>query len=196
MSPRWLFLSFRSYNGRGSICHIIMTPQAAFLHRISAVAAVSLKPLLLAAILTLPVLIIPYLPVLASVPLSNKPNTDVEVEFSDTIHRIAPIPAMAIPVAAPLVREVHVANNGLVLLRGARVLSISGLYMRVAMVWGVMDFTWMVLTDEKTKFLTREGLERSPEEIRVGDIVTVTGTLGKKGSKPTIHAKVIRDAQE
>ncbi len=92
---------------------------------------------------------------------------------------------------APML-EMHIANNGLVLLRGAHVLSISGTTIRVALAWGENNLTWNVNTEYNTQFLTTAGEKRVLADIRIGDIVTVTGMLVSGGTEPTVNAAFVR----
>lgn len=89
--------------------------------------------------------------------------------------------------------EVHIAANGLTLLRGARVLSVSGNTIEVGMTWGSSDFTWTVRTGFSTKFLSAEGEKQSATDIHIGDSVTVTGKIAQGGGKPTIDADIVRN---
>lgn len=93
---------------------------------------------------------------------------------------------------APML-EIHIANNGLVLLRGARVISISGSSIRVDMKWGSADFTWVIQTNSNTKFITSTGEKETLAKISVGDIVTVTGMLIGGGTESTIDAEFVRE---
>lgn len=95
-------------------------------------------------------------------------------------------------IAAPML-EIHIANNGLVLLRDARVTAISGGIIRVAMVWGSTDLTWTIRTDSGTKFMTSEGEPGARADIERGDSITVTGMLAGSGTEPVIDAHTLRD---
>ena len=90
-------------------------------------------------------------------------------------------------------REVHIANTGLMLLRGATVISSSPGAIRVSMAWGAADFSWTIETDSGTKFLTSNGQKATLEDIAVGDVITVTGQLTKSGAEPTINADYVRE---
>src|SRR3989344_3016317 len=57
--------------------------------------------------------------------------------------------------------ELHIANNGLVLLEGARVVSLSGGRIRVEMAWGAASFTWVTNTNSNTKYFSSNG-EKTP----------------------------------
>lgn len=101
--------------------------------------------------------------------------------------------AAAVPVVAKApVREMNIANNGLVLLRGATVTANSGGTLRVGMTWGAAEFTWKVETDSGTQFMTKSGEKLTVEDISVGDVITVTGTLKGSGSEPFVVADYVR----
>lgn len=96
--------------------------------------------------------------------------------------------------------EMHIAHNGLVLLRSARVVSIRGPVMTVSTAWGSADFQWIVRTDlshfEKrnfgTRFINRDGGAGSLGSIPAGSTVTITGTLDPAAAEPTIDADSVR----
>lgn len=93
---------------------------------------------------------------------------------------------------APML-EVHIANNGLVLLRGARVIALSGNIIRVGMTWGTSDVTWSAATHYNTRFLTSDGQKETLGDIKVGDFVTVTGQLIASGKEPTVDTDYVRE---
>jgi hypothetical protein len=93
--------------------------------------------------------------------------------------------------AAPTL-EMHVANNGLVLLRGARVVAVEGNTIRVTMDFSAAPFNWAVQTDSNTKFVTLAGGNGSLGDIRAGAIVTVTGTLAS-GAGSSVYAQYVRE---
>ena len=100
-------------------------------------------------------------------------------------------PAASLPQKKPTL-EIHVANNGLALLRGARVVSLSGDTIRVITAWNSVYFTWEIQTRLFTKFITSEGQKETLADVRVGDIVTITGNLVKGGAEPIIDAEFAR----
>ncbi len=89
-------------------------------------------------------------------------------------------------------QEVHIANNGLVLLRDARVLSLSGNTVEVGMTWGSSEFTWSIRTDFSTKFFDPQGEKMRVTNIHIGDIITVTGNITQSGARPIIDADIVR----
>ncbi len=94
---------------------------------------------------------------------------------------------------APAMLEAHIANNGLVLLRGARVVSISGTVINVEMAWGPAQFAWTVQTTSNTKFFAPTGEKETLADIQPGTVVTVTGMLAGSRGEPTISAQFVRE---
>src|ERR1700721_1056186 len=73
--------------------------------------------------------------------------------------------------------EMHIANNGLVLLRGAQVTSVSGDTIQVEMIWNSVQFTWTVQTDSNTQFFAPTGERETSSSVQTGSVITVTGML-------------------
>lgn len=96
--------------------------------------------------------------------------------------------------------EMHIANNGLVLLRSAKVVSINGKIITVRTAWGSADFTWIVRTNashfEKrtfgTRFIDKDGKAGSLGGVQAGMLVTITGALDSTAEDPTIDADSVR----
>jgi len=101
--------------------------------------------------------------------------------------------AVTAPAADAPMLEMHVANNGLTLLRGARVLSVSGSSMQVGMSWGASTFIWNVSTAYNTEFFGTAGAKETLSDVQAGDVVTVTGTLNAGGVAPGIAATIIHE---
>ena len=101
--------------------------------------------------------------------------------------------ASSVPEAkhAPIL-EMHIANNGLVLLEGARVISLSGARIRVEMKWSSGTFAWVAQTNSKTKFFASNGERSALSDIRVGDTLTVTGMLTDGSPERTLNATFVR----
>ncbi len=99
---------------------------------------------------------------------------------------------VSLPQNAPML-EIHVANDGVTLLRGARVISVSRDIIRVITTWDSADFTWEVQTKFFTKFLTSKGEKETLADVHVGDRVAVTGKLIKGGVEPIIDADFVRE---
>ena len=96
--------------------------------------------------------------------------------------------------------EMHIANNGLVLLRSAKVVSVYGPVITVSTAWGSAEFKWTVRTDltrfERrnfgTRFINQNGAEGSLQSIQAGSLVTITDTLDPAAQEPTIQADSVR----
>ena len=101
--------------------------------------------------------------------------------------------ARVAPTEEATMREVHIANNGLMLLRGATVISNVRGTIRVSMEWGSADFTWEVKTDSDTRFVTSKGEKGTLADIQTGNSITVTGQLTGSGAEPTIEANFVRE---
>ncbi len=99
--------------------------------------------------------------------------------------------------------ELHIADNGLVLLRSARIASIEGSTITLSTAWGSTNFTWVVHTNASsygtrefgTKFLTREGQKIALSNLQIGELVTITGTLADGAQSPTVEAQTVRLSQ-
>lgn len=98
------------------------------------------------------------------------------------------------------IQEVHIANNGMVYIQGAKVLSVSDTTIVVYTFWGNTKFKWTVLTDGikygpryfGTDFFDAKGNRISVKDIQVGSFITVNGTFDTTYSDPTLKADVVR----
>jgi hypothetical protein len=119
-----------------------------------------------------------------------------------TISKASQLPAAAAtsgPYASTTL-EVHIAQNGLVLLRGARIEKIQGTTLVVSTAWGSTEFNWSLETNASqygphsfgTRVMTRDGSKLGLSELAVGDRITVTGTLDTAAQGPTIRADTLR----
>ena len=163
----------------------MMPLQQLISQRIFAIAGISLAALLVAGL---------FLYQVNTQTLAHfKANTAVNTSAPGKAY-LAPqtAPAAASTQAAPM-REVHIANNGLVLLRGARVVSVSGSEIRAHIAWGASDFIWTVHTEYNTKFLTSDGKKETLEDIAIGDTITATGMLVAGGGGPVMNAEFVRE---
>ena len=106
----------------------------------------------------------------------------------------AKVEAASATVKAP-VQEVHIANSGFTLVRGARVVAVEGTQIRVQVAWSATAFTWEVATDIGTKFYASSGEKETLAGIQVGDIVTVSGHLAQQSGEPVINADFVRESK-
>jgi hypothetical protein len=113
---------------------------------------------------------------------------------STAVPQSAPLAHAAVPVGVkPQTQEMHIANNGLVLLRGATVESNENGVLRITMSWGGADFTWSLDTDAKTEYYRSNGELGTLADIQPGQVVTVTGMLTKGGALSTVQAEYIHE---
>jgi len=127
-------------------------------------------------------------------------DSSVRGYLSDKVYLSARAPGAAPAVVASAsaetpkgpIGEIHIANSGLVLLRGAQVISVRGSVIHVGIALGSSRFTWTAVTDNYTKFLTHDGEAQTLGDVAAGDILTVTGTLSAGGAEPTIDAGFVR----
>lgn len=103
-----------------------------------------------------------------------------------------PIATASTTVAHTQMIEMHIANDGLVLLRGAQVVSVSGNSVHVALLWGTSNFAWDLEITSNTKFLGSSGEKESLSQLAVGDTVTATGMLVESGAESVVDTQYIR----
>jgi hypothetical protein len=105
-----------------------------------------------------------------------------------------------IPAKGNEILETHIANNGMVFLKGARVISVDGKIIKVASSWGKMNFIWTIKTngesvggrDFGTQFYNDRGEKIKVTDIRVGQFLQINGDIDTKSDNPTIVADVVR----
>ena len=93
---------------------------------------------------------------------------------------------------SPAMLEVHIANNGSVFVRGATVSSITNGDLGISVVWGSTDFSWIVKTTAVTKFINSKGKKQTLADLKIGDIVNVTGSLLSNSDQLIVSADYIR----
>ena len=89
--------------------------------------------------------------------------------------------------------EVHINNNGEVLVRGAKVTAITSSSLTATNTWGAAALSWTVNTDANTTFIRRSGGQSSLGEISVGDVISFNGTLVTTAPAFTVQARVVKD---
>lgn len=117
--------------------------------------------------------------------------SNISLIATDRLGRTETKPYIPTEQKAPML-EVHIANNGLMLLRGARVISISNNIIRVITDWHSISFTWGVETKFLfTKFTVSGGKPGTIKDIQVGDILTITGKLTRSDPELIISGEFI-----
>ncbi len=89
--------------------------------------------------------------------------------------------------------EIHVSNNGNVLVRGAKVTGVSGTTVNASTMWGSATLNWTVNTDTNTQFIRRFGGQSSVSEISVGDFISFKGMVVTTASAFTVNAQILKD---
>lgn len=89
--------------------------------------------------------------------------------------------------------EVHINDNGKVLVRGAKVTSVSGTTINAVTSWGNSQITWAVNTGSATELNRRFGGKLNLSEISVGDYLSFTGDIVTTTGGFTVNAKVVKN---
>jgi len=89
--------------------------------------------------------------------------------------------------------EVSIRGNGNVLVRGAKVASISGSTVTATTTWGSANITWTIRATSSTTIIRYQEGRASLADVRVGDVISFSGTIDQTQGPFTVNAKVIRD---
>ena len=89
--------------------------------------------------------------------------------------------------------EVHIADDGKVVVRGAKVTAISGNTISASTVWGLTTLSWTITSDAFTHFLRHSGGQSALSEISVGDFVSFQGQMITTGANLSVTATVIKN---
>ena len=90
--------------------------------------------------------------------------------------------------------EVHMMDNGKVLVRGAKVTSVSSSTINAGITWGTGTLNFAVQTDSNTELIRRYGGNSQLSEISAGDFISFMGMLGPNFSLPVVvNASIVKD---
>lgn len=89
--------------------------------------------------------------------------------------------------------ELHINNNGTVLIRGIKVSSVSGGIVSGTIAWGSYALPITINTASATKVSRRFGAATTVGQISTGDYVSIEGTLDQTQSALTVNATFIKD---
>jgi hypothetical protein len=78
--------------------------------------------------------------------------------------------------------EVHISDNGKVLVRGAKVTAINGTTINADTLFGDSNISWVVDASATPKVIRRYGGNSSVSEIAIGDFISFNGTLNATGA--------------
>lgn len=73
--------------------------------------------------------------------------------------------------------EVHINDNGTVLVRGAKVTSVSGTVINATTAWGSANLNWQVSTNSGTHYMNKNGGSNSLSGVTVGDFLSFNGAI-------------------
>jgi len=97
------------------------------------------------------------------------------------------------PQAVGSTLEVHIANNGSVIVRGAKVTSVSGSSIMATTQFGSTAISWTANVSGTTSYLRRYGGASSLSEIQAGDYVSFSGMLDMTASQLTVNVTSVKD---
>ncbi|MES2135292.1 MAG: hypothetical protein V4449_03575 [Patescibacteria group bacterium] len=89
--------------------------------------------------------------------------------------------------------EVRIDDNGQVMVRGAKVTSVSGSVINAQTAFGSTVLSWSIRTSADTKFAHREDGSTVLSRIAVGDYISFGGMLNTSTSGLTVDAKSVKD---
>ncbi len=91
--------------------------------------------------------------------------------------------------------EVHIFNDGKVLVRGAKVTGVSGRVISANTILGSVKLEWAINTDSSNaKFIRKFGGVSDISEVSVGDLISFHGQLVTTIASPfTVNADVVKD---
>ena len=90
--------------------------------------------------------------------------------------------------------SVSIAPSGQIIVKGARVTSVSGSTFTAETGWGAARMSWSIQTSGSTRFTPDLGSAATVARIKVGHTVSFTGTLNGSIAKPTVNASSTRKA--
>ncbi len=89
--------------------------------------------------------------------------------------------------------ELHINNNGKVLVRGIKVTGVSGSVISGTIAWGSYALPVSINGASVTKVARRFGGTATVDEVSAGDFISVEGSLDQTQSALTINATFIKD---
>ena len=89
--------------------------------------------------------------------------------------------------------ELHIFDDGKVLLRGAKVTAVNPTSVNASFSWGSYTLNGVITTDGSTNIIRKYGGRGTLAEFSVGDILSVQGILVPGQSQPTILARIIKN---
>lgn len=119
--------------------------------------------------------------------LQNPEVSKINVDSAPAVAAASSSPSAISPILG-----INIANDGSVVVRGARVVEVSDNTITADISWGSAGFVWIAETSRITKFINNQGQKQTIADVKVGDIVTITGKLIKSGERFTADARFVR----
>lgn len=88
--------------------------------------------------------------------------------------------------------EVHINNDGSVVVRGGKVAALSGTTITALTEWNGAMLNWNINTDANTKFIELKNGQSNISQVKVGDFISFTGNL-MAGPTFTVQAKSVKN---
>ncbi len=92
-----------------------------------------------------------------------------------------------------VIKEIHVTNDGKVVLRGVKVMQLAGDTFYCRLIWENVFIRLVVRSDKNTKFIKLHGGDTGVSEVNVGDYIDVEGTLPLSSESFIVLAKTVRN---
>ena len=90
--------------------------------------------------------------------------------------------------------EVHISDNGKILVRGAKVTGVTANTVNASTSWGSINLNWTVNVMSSSQMIKKSGANISASLISVGDVISFQGNLVTTSPSPMIvNASVIKD---
>jgi len=89
--------------------------------------------------------------------------------------------------------EMHITDNGQVLVRGAKVTAVASTSYTATVTFSSVTQTFTVKTDGSTQFVNRNDRGGAAANVKAGDTINFSGKLDPTASTLTVNAKVIKD---
>ncbi len=99
----------------------------------------------------------------------------------------------AIAANAETLGSVSVAGNGKTIVRGAKVMHISGNEITAVTTWGAAKIQWKILVTGSSRFLPERIDEKLTDMIKVGETIGFSGQMDQKSAAPLIYASLVRN---
>jgi hypothetical protein len=113
--------------------------------------------------------------------------------FLALAHDGASSPAKVRPSYDASAVSVAIGPDGNVLVRGAKVTSVSGSRVTATTAWDDFTLTWRLDTDSGTDFVADDGSDADLSDIDEGDTLSFSGSVDTDAAAFTVDADTVRD---